>query len=140
LRTKLGEELLARIKREQRNSAWVWTLGRLGARAPLYGPLSSVPPPGIAARWVEQLLGLKVITDEVAATIVQIASLTGDAARDVPSDVRSTAADGIRAAGHPDRAVGALLSVVPADSADTARLFGEPLPEGLRLETAETKS
>jgi molecular chaperone DnaK (HSP70) len=138
LRTKLGEELLHRIKRDQRNSAWLWTLGRLGARTPLYGPLSSVPPPTTAATWVERLLALKTITDEVAATIVQIASLTGDPARDLASDVRSVAADRLRAAGHPDRAVHALLQVIPTGSADTARLFGEPLPEGLRLEPAGT--
>jgi molecular chaperone DnaK (HSP70) len=140
LRTKLGEELLQRIKRDQRNGAWLWTLGRLGARTPLYGPLSSVPAPATAAAWVERLLALKTITEEVATTIVQIASLTGDPARDLASDVRSAAADRIRAAGHPDRTVHALLHVSPAGSVDAARLFGEPLPEGLRLEPAGTNA
>lgn len=135
LRTKFGEELVARVTRDQRNSAWLWPLGRLGARTPLYGPLSSVPPPATAALWVERLLRLKAITEEVAATIVQIGALTGDPARDLSSDVRSVAADRIRAEGHPERAVSPLLQVIPADSAAAARLFGEDLPEGLRLET-----
>jgi molecular chaperone DnaK (HSP70) len=140
VRTKLGDELLRRIKRDPRNAAWLWTLGRLGARSPLYGPLSSVPPPAIADRWVQGLLALKVITEEVASTIVQIAALTGDPARDLSSEARSLAVDRMRAAGHPDRAVAALATITPADATQAARLFGEPLPEGLRLEAAETKA
>jgi hypothetical protein len=138
VRQKLGDELLARIRRDQRNSAWLWTLGRLGARGPLYGPLSSVPSPPVAERWVQQLLALKALTEEVAATIVQIAAFTDDSARDLPGEVRAMAADRLRAAGHPERATAALVTVTSPDAAQTARLFGEALPEGLRLEPAGT--
>jgi len=62
------------------------------------------------------------------------------AARDLASDLRSLAADRIRAAGHGDRAATALLEVIAADSAQTDRLFGEPLPAGLRLEPAAAKA
>src|SRR5690606_32340476 len=52
-RTKLGDELLARLRRDSRNSAGLWALSRFGARAPLYGPLNSVVPPNVAERWID---------------------------------------------------------------------------------------
>jgi hypothetical protein len=97
-----------------------------------------VPSPPVAERWVQQLLALKALTEEVAATIVQIAAFTDDSARDLPGEVRAMAADRLRAAGHPERATAALVTVTSPDAAQTARLFGEALPEGLRLEPAGT--
>ena len=44
-RVKIGDELVRRVRREAGNASLLWAIGRLGARAPLYGPLSSVVPP-----------------------------------------------------------------------------------------------
>ena len=66
-------------------------LGRLGARVPLYGPLSSIVPPDHASRWIDALLTIKATTPELAAAIVQIGARTGDALRDVEAGVVSRA-------------------------------------------------
>ena len=52
-RAKLGDELMVHLRRDARNRLWLWAIGRFGARAPLYGPLSSVVAPAIAERWID---------------------------------------------------------------------------------------
>jgi hypothetical protein len=131
-RAKLGDELMERIRRAPRNSSWLWAIGRLGARTPFYGPLNSVALPAIAERWIEQLLNVRDITPETADAIVQIGARTGDAARDLSPEVIELAAARI------EPVVGAsviepLRVVVNAENRDRARVFGEALPEGLRL-------
>lgn len=137
LRTKFGDELLERIKREPRNAAYLWTLARLGARAPLYGPLSSVVTPAVAERWIDRLLALRLFTEEVSTTVAQIGAMTGDRARDVTPEAQQRAAGRIFSAGLPPAIARSLLHVQAADAAEAARVFGEPLPVGLRLQALE---
>ena len=131
-KTSLGDQVLDRLRRDPRNAAWSWTLGRLGARAPLYGPLNTVVLPAVAERWINELLGVKVTTPDVAAAILQIGARTGDPARDVDASVAAAAEQ--RMQGTVDAAVLDALRVVQSpDRAGAARVFGESLPEGLRL-------
>jgi molecular chaperone DnaK (HSP70) len=138
LRTKLGEELLERVKREPRNATWLWALGRLGARSPLYGPLSSVVPAAVGERWIARLMELRAFTEEVATAIAQIGTFTGDRVRDLTGEARHAAAERIRSHGYPQQLADALLRVHVADAAETSRAFGEPLPAGLRLQPLAT--
>ena len=57
----LGDELGRRLS--MRNlpappnvALYLWALGRIGARAPLYGPLDAVVPPQTAATWLRGIL------------------------------------------------------------------------------------
>ena len=134
IRTKLGDEMVERAAREPRNAAWAWTVSRLGARSPLYGPLSSTVPPAIAARWIERLLAAKAITSDLASAVVQIGAMTGDAARDVPEDLRRRAVERLLEAGFDDDAVAPMRQVVAKSRAESVRAFGESIPEGLRLD------
>jgi molecular chaperone DnaK (HSP70) len=133
-RVRLGDELVARSVREPRNAARAWALGRMGARNPLYGPLNNVVPASAAERWIERLLQSKSITPEIAAVVVQLGALTGDPARDVSVSVRQRAIQNLSSAGVSSDALAPLESVVPVSRAAAGRAFGEPLPEGLRLE------
>ena len=135
LRTKFGDELLERMKRDHRNAAFIWALGRIGARAPLYGPLSSVVPASAAERWVECLLASRMFTEEIAMSVAQIGALTGDRARDLPAEARQRAAGRIKSSGFPMSVADALLRLHVADAAEASRVFGESLPVGLRLQT-----
>jgi molecular chaperone DnaK (HSP70) len=134
-RVRLGDELVIRTVREPRNAARAWALGRMGARNPLYGPLNTVVPASAAERWIGRLLELKSITPDVAAVVVQLGALTGDPARDVSMDVRQRAAQMLSSAGVSADALAPLERVVPVSRAAAGRAFGEPLPEGLRLES-----
>ncbi len=59
LRTTIGDALLEKIRREPRHASWLWAIGRLGTRHPLYGPLNAVVAPQTAARWLTRLLAVK---------------------------------------------------------------------------------
>jgi molecular chaperone DnaK (HSP70) len=132
-RARLGDQLLERVRREPRHTAWAWTLGRLGARRPLYGPLSSVVPAPVVERWIEALLTLERPGPDLVLTLIQIAARTDDPARDVPDAVRARLRDRLRAAGISEELWAALESSVTPDRADSVRIFGESLPEGLQL-------
>jgi len=130
-RVRFGDEVVRRIGRDLDN---VSVIGRLGARAPIYGPLTCVVPPADAARWINQLAALRRMTPDLAAAIVQIGALTGDPLRDVEESVRATARARLRDAGFDDDALRPLFEVVATSAADVNRVFGEPVPQGLRLE------
>ena len=61
-RASLGEKLLAKIRKEPDDAIYLWSLGRLGARIPLYGPLHSVVAAETAGEWLQALLDLPLFT------------------------------------------------------------------------------
>lgn len=133
LRTRLGDQILDRARRDPRSGTWLWALGRVGARWPLYGPLSSVVPASTAERWMETVLAFRSITSDAAAAVAQIGALTADAARDVSADRREAAIDRLRQAGCSDDVLATLLTARPPDRIEAVRAFGESLPEGLSI-------
>jgi DNA-K related protein/Hsp70 protein len=133
-RVKAGDELIRRVRRDAGNTSLLWAMGRLGARTPLYGPLSSVVPPNDAARWLDALLSIKLVTPELASAVVQIASRVGDPLRDLDEEPLARARARLGEAGIGSDALRALDEVVPASTFDASRVFGEPLPDGLRLD------
>jgi hypothetical protein len=132
LRAKMGEALLARLRRDPGNTSFLWAIGRLGARVPLYGPLSSVVAPPDAGRWLDALVSLRRVTPDLVTAIVQIAAKTGDALRDVDGTTRERSRRHVLDAGIDAGALRALDDVV--ETSDANRAFGEPLPDGLRLD------
>jgi molecular chaperone DnaK (HSP70) len=132
-RVKLGDELTERLRRDPRNRAWLWAAGRFGARVPLYGPLNSVVGPAVAERWIERLL-TKSPSPEAVLAVVQIGALTGDPARDISDEARRSAHTRLVDAGVDADVLLPLLHVVPSERLDTTQIFGESLPQGLRLE------
>jgi uncharacterized protein DUF3731 len=135
MRSKIGDELMARVRRDARNAGLLWAIGRTGARMPLYGPLSSVVPPQTASRWIEGLSAIRLTTPDLAAAIVQIGARTGDPLRDVDEMTLTAARKRLGEAGVADEALRHLESVLPSTTADMNRVFGEPLPDGLKLES-----
>jgi hypothetical protein len=134
--TVLEKIKLAQIKNDPSDRAFLWSLGRLGARIPLYGPPNCVVPPETAAQWIEALLGLGEATPGSAFAMVQLGAITGDRARDVPEPVRRKALDSLLAAGLSDDSSRRLESFCPPSKSEIERIFGESLPPGLRLVTS----
>jgi len=133
LRVELGEDLLARIEEEPGNKSFTWALGRLGSRVPFYGPLNCVVPAEAAARWAAALLNLPELTPHVATAVAQLAAKTDDPLRDVEPDFRQEAIRKLEAAGANEELLESLRTYVPPSRAAAVRIFGESLPEGLRL-------
>ena len=92
--------MIERVRREPRNAAWLWAIGRLGARVPLYGPLNSVVAAAVAERWMEQLVKLKEMTPDVAGAMAEIGARTDDPARDLSAAVAAAAIARLDAAGQ----------------------------------------
>ena len=132
-RVRLGDDLIVKARREQQNAAFLWAMGRFGARVPLYGPLNSVVPPADATRWLDVLRSMKGQSIDILAAAAQIAARTGDPARDVSDEARDATIAWMEAAGPADEMVRTVREVVPVDPILGSRAFGEALPQGLRL-------
>jgi len=132
-RVALGKELLVKVKEQPTNQSFLWSLGRLGARIPLYGPLNCVIPAEVAAQWMKSLLRLGELTPDVASAVVQLGARTNDSHRDVDADARWEAMVRLNEVGLTGALIESLREYVPPGRDDAVRIFGESLPEGLRL-------
>jgi hypothetical protein len=118
-KTQLGDELAARVKKDDFVDTGLWCLARLGARKLFYGPINQVLPASTATRWIEAVLKNPRAQDAVTA----MARRTGDGSRDLPG----AALDVVRRA-FPD----VDLDSDPQDHlAAMGKVFGEELPAGL---------
>jgi len=133
IRASLGHELLAKIRKEPRDAIWLWCLGRLGARIPLYGPLHSVVEPEIAGEWLKALLHLSTFTEVTGSAIALIARRTGDPSRDIDDVIRAQAIARLMALGIAEETIQLLSKYVPPEPADAVRTFGESLPPELQV-------
>jgi len=121
-RTQLGDELIARIKKNDFVETGLWCLARLGARKLFYGPINQVLPPSTAARWIEALMKIPKAKDAISA----LARRTGDSTR----DLNPGALELVRRV-FPDLD----LEAAPRDDlAAMGRIFGEELPSGIVFE------
>jgi hypothetical protein len=132
-RVRVGDELVARLRRDTRNGSLLWALGRLGARRPFYGPLDRTVPPSVAERWLDVVLSWPVIIPDAAGAMAQIAARLHDAALDVDEEHRAAVVAVLRASGTPPDVIEAVEHARDRDAADAVRYFGEALPRGLRL-------
>ena len=130
-RALLGSDLVAKIRNEPENAIWLWSLGRLGARIPLYGPLHSVVAPEIAGAWLKVLLDSPAFTATTGSTIVLIARRTDDRSRDIDEVICKQAILRLALLGIAEETIQLLSKYVPPERADAVRSFGELLPSGL---------
>lgn len=118
-------------------SALVWTLGRVGGRLPVYGPLNLVLPTPVVCSWLERLLKMADVQDSgTQLTIMQMCRRTGDRFRDVPAALRTRAASALRAVAARPALVTVIEDGGPLDEEATGQVLGESLPAGLRLLSA----
>jgi hypothetical protein len=132
-RALLGNEVMAKIKREPGDAMWLWSLGRLGTRVPLYGPLHSVVSAEIAGEWLKALLNLPTFTAVTTSAIVPVARRTDDRSRDIDEVIREQTISRLMALGIGEETIQSLSKYVPPERADAVRSFGESLPPGLQL-------
>jgi molecular chaperone DnaK (HSP70) len=134
-KAEVGGWLLARLAKNELSPAAVWwTVGRLGARAPLYGSAHTVVAPEVAAGWLERALSNDLRTVEQAAfAVVQLARLTHDRTRDLPEALRERAASALARTYGNEAWLKLVREGGELSEIDRGRIFGESLPAGLRL-------
>jgi hypothetical protein len=133
IRVSRGQELLAKIRKEPADAIWMWSLGRLGARIPLYGPLHSVVPPEVAGEWLKILLELSTYTAATNSAIALMARCTDDRSRDIDPAIREQAICRFTAFGGAEETIKLLSTYMPPERSDAVCSFGESLPAGLQV-------
>ena len=110
--------------------AAVWSLSRIGGRKLFNGPINLVVGASVVTRWIDALLRLPP-TPSLLEALVQMAQITGDAARVVSPAVL----ENVRRACETSPSSAALLRQLAGetDPAFSSRVFGEELPAGLIL-------
>ena len=133
-KTALGDTLVGRLKREgEPTQAW-WTVGRMGARIPLYGSIHGVVPREAAERWLETALAADWKHNRDAAfAATMLSRMSGDRERDLNPKPQGRVAKALNEARAPASWVRMVSQVVELDAADEQQAFGESLPPGLRL-------
>jgi hypothetical protein len=126
-------DLLTKKKLEAIHSAIVWTIGRLAAREPAYGPLNTVIPPAEASRWIEQFLDHGPSHVDWHFAVVNAARRTHDRFRDIDESLRKRVDASLLALGAGDHYRRLVLEGGELDRDEQDRVFGEALPKGLRV-------
>ena len=131
-----GEWIAARLREPALASGpWTWALGRLGARAPIYGSIHQVVPPEKAGEWAAQLLKQEVVRLEGALfALAQLARRTGDRTRDLEDATRLRVLEALQAGNASPSWERMVREIVPLEAADRARALGDTLPVGLKME------
>lgn len=126
-------ELLPKKRLRKVGDAMAWALGRVGQRVPVYGPLNTVVPLAKAAEWLQALMSQDGgrTTDLLAA--MQLARRTEDRHRDLAEGLRQEAAAWIRQHGGRDHLVKLAVDGGLLDHEEQSQVFGESLPQGLRI-------
>jgi hypothetical protein len=109
------------------------SLGRIGARVPVYASLHHVVPTKYVEEWLEQLLREK--WDELPSAptaIVQMARVTGDRSRDIGPHLRSDLCRRLERLNVPIEQWRPVREFVEVAERERSECFGEELPVGLR--------
>ena len=126
-------ELLPKKKLESIRPAVAWSIGRLGAREPVYGPLNTIVPPDEAAKWCESVLE-QAKTDFMSQfALVNLARRTGDRYRDLSDRLRERIVAWLEEQDAGEHAIVLVREGGTLAAEEQSRVFGESLPKGLRL-------
>ncbi|MCP4855902.1 MAG: Hsp70 family protein [Fuerstiella sp.] len=132
---RIALNFLPRPAFETIRSALIWSVGRIGARVPVYGPLNTVLPTTEAETWIESLIDVADVHDSVTQlALMQLSRRTDDRFRDISDDVRAAVVKEMESAGAPDHFVTLVRDGGELKSDEAGLVFGESLPTGLRIQ------
>jgi hypothetical protein len=126
-------DVLPKRTMEPVRPAVLWTLGRVAARVPVYGPLNVVVPAETAGNWTVRLLELSPDDALAAWGLMQMTRRTGDRYRDVSEKLRTRVIEWLKGRKAPAHFVKLVEEGGELDVAEQSQAFGEALPKGLRI-------
>jgi hypothetical protein len=126
-------DLLPKRKMEPVRPAMAWSLGRIGARQPSYGPLNTVVPADTAAAWMKRLIEIYGDDPNTQLAVMQLARRTDDRYRDVSEKARRRAEDFLIGQEARPHFVELVRHGGHLDRDEQGLVFGESLPKGLRI-------
>jgi hypothetical protein len=135
-KTELGREALRLLSKPIPPQHLFWSITRLGARVPMYGPINEVVPRDEVGAWIERLLTLPGhAANDAGFAVSQLARMCGDRARDIDDRLRDRVIDQLKADRAPERWIQGVAEVTELERAEQAKLLGDAVPPGLRLAT-----
>ena len=136
MKRELGDLLLEMLEKPKfvalRPSGY-WSLGRVGARRPVYGPLNTVVPADLASRWLTGLVKHDFTEHLVAFAAMQLARKTGDRYRDIDESTRGQVLKTMERAAVPSHYRELVAQVTNLETEDESLILGDSLPKGLRI-------
>ncbi len=135
-RTSLAKSLLqalARKKLSTLHSAMAWTLGRVGCRVPMYGPIHQLLPSSQVESWMETLLALDLPVMEKSFALMQLSRRTDDRYRDVGATTRDRVVQWMVENGIGEHTIRLVRDGGELTTEERSTVFGESMPLGLRL-------
>lgn len=137
VRIELGDmiiDLFSRPAFESVRNALIWSLGRIGGRVPVYGPLNLVVPVERVSTWIDVLLRVGDLNDStMQLTLMQLSRRTHDRFRDIDDALRNRIADRMTSAGVKSHLITLITEGGALESEEASQILGEALPVGLRL-------
>lgn len=138
---ELGDLFLDLIERGKWTTVlapWVWSVGRLGNRVPLYGPLNGVITAADAEIWLHRLMDIDPPDISlVPLAMMQLARRTGDRQRDIREQTRDKVLEWFAHRNVP-QPLSALVERVGEMNRETQLdVWGDSLPPGLQLDSAQ---
>ncbi len=137
LKEPMGDALAHELGRPNVPTYALWSLGRIGARVPLYGPANTVVPPEKASRWARVLLDRAFAEGREAAdatfALGQLARISGDRARDLDEPLRAEVIARMEALGADEGAIRPVREFAEIEANQQGQALGDALPTGLRL-------
>ena len=126
--------LLDKPKLKPARDAMVWALGRIGQRKPLYGPLNSVVDVGIVENWLVSFLVIDNPTPIEQLAVVQLSRKVNDRYRDLDDQLRTKIIGWLERTSANPTFYDLVEQGGSFDAEQQGKIFGESLPQGLRLE------
>jgi hypothetical protein len=123
-------------KREKHRGPYLWSLGRLLSRVPLYSGEDTVAPPSMVEECFERMKGWdwRAPGLEYAPTLFGIACRkTGSRGVDIPMQTRQAVLAKMHEADARESLISQVARQVPVEREDLRVLFGESLPAGLGI-------
>ncbi|MFO7598297.1 MAG: Hsp70 family protein [Candidatus Desulfacyla sp.] len=129
-----GGLLLDGLRPGKTRPQYWWSVSRIGAREPLYGPIDRVVSPDVIASWIDGILKVEWRDPKpVGAALAQMARLTGDRKRDLDPELVQRVIDWLAPQEGSEPYIRPLKEVVSLDRHEETLIFGESLPLGIRL-------
>ena len=131
---KLIIELIDKPKLKPARDAMVWAIGRIGQRKPLYGPLNCVVDSAIVENWLLRFLAIDSPSPMEQLAVVQLSRKVNDRYRDLEDQLRTKVIGWLERCSANPTFTELVEQGGMFDTEQQGKIFGESLPQGLRLE------
>ena len=129
-----GQMLVEQLSPKKSRPQYWWSLSRLGAREPLYGPIDRVVPPKDVSLWIRSILERNWRNPKpVGTALSQLARRTGDRSRDLKPEDLDQIKQWLDPYDWSEPCRKHLTDVVPIARQEESTLFGESVPPGIVL-------